>query len=358
MKWFLFLLAALLLSSPPTNQEDGRVVFEKPVHDFGDFKIDDGPKTHTFSFTNKWDKPVVIQRVISSCGCAAPEWTRHPVASGAKGEVIVTFNNDIGPYPFDKSLSVYFAGIQRPYILRIRGVVHRKPVSVAQTHPIVMGPLRLKKQNLDLGQIRQGLTKTDSIEIINTSKRPVFLKAKSNHLNLLVRSSSGRIDPGEKSFLIYTVDSRKEQMWGDVLFHANLIINNKENPLHVVTVKASVKMNPEGLSASDKRNAPIPQMNKSAFNFATTKSGSDIQADFILYNKGKTRLVVYKIDTEHQDIQVQMKQEIAPADHTPITVRIPGHVTRECGEVIYTISLTTNAPSRPTIHVLIYGSIE
>jgi len=65
-------------------------------------QIDDGPKTHTFSFTNKWDKPVVIQRVISSCGCAAPEWTRHPVASGAKGEVIVTFNNDIGPYPFDK----------------------------------------------------------------------------------------------------------------------------------------------------------------------------------------------------------------------------------------------------------------
>jgi hypothetical protein len=342
----------------PAHQKDDKVVFEKTVHDFGDFKIDDGPQTYTFVFTNKWDKPIVIQTVISSCGCAAPEWTRQPVAPGGKGQVTVTFNNDIGPYPFEKSLSVYFAGLQDPYVIRIRGVVHKKPVSIAQTHPIVMGPLRLKKQNFELGQIKQGLVKTDSTEIINTGKQPVFLKAKSHHPNLIITPSPGRLDPGEKGFLMYSIDTRKKEVWGDVLFQADLIINNKENPLHVVTVKGSVKMNPDVLSASEKKNAPVPQMNKSAVNFYTIRKGSEIQADFILSNKGKTPLVIYKTDTGHPDILVDIATEIAPNAQTSIKVQIPGKATRERGDIIYTVSLTTNAPSRPTINLLVYGTIE
>jgi len=358
MKLLLLLLTAVLFQSSPQEQEDNRVVFDKMVHDFGDFTIQDGPKTHTFVFTNKWDKPVIIQSVISSCGCAAPDWTREPVNPGATGNITVTFNNNLGPYPFEKSLSVYLAGFPRPYVLRIRGVVHPKKVSVEQTHPVVMGPVRLRKKDLELGQIRQGMGKTDSVEIINTGKKPVFLKATSDHPNLTIQIPFGRLDPGEKGLIYYNVDTRKQKIWGDATFHARLIINGKEDPRHVLTVKAAIKMNPDELSQAEKAKAPIPQMNKSAVDFSVVAAGSAITENFILFNKGKTPLIIYAIDTSHPEIEVTMNRQVAPGAETPIRVVIPGQATKEPDEVIYTISLTTNAPSRPTVNLLVYGHIK
>ncbi|NLA15693.1 MAG: DUF1573 domain-containing protein [Bacteroidales bacterium] len=360
MKLLLFLFTAVLLQSPTVEQEsnDNRVVFDKTIHDFGDFRIDDGPKSHTFTFTNKWDKPIVIQTVVSSCGCAAPEWTRAPVKPGEKGTIKVTFSNDQGPYPFDKSLAVYIAGFPRPYVLRIRGVVHRKKVSITQTHPVVMGSLRLRRQLLEMGQINQGATKTDSIEIINTGKKPVFLKAISNHPNLVLQLPGTRLDPKERGFIRYTIDTKNKEEWGDVIYHAQLILNDKKDPLHVVTVKASVKMNTAGLTAADKKRAPLPQMSKSAIDFNVASAGSPIRADFVLFNKGKSTLVIYKIDTSHPNIKVTMNQQVLPGSSTPVNVVIPEEAVKDTGEVIYTVSLTTNAPSRPTINLLVYGRIK
>src|SRR5574344_3128026 len=102
MKLIIFLLASCLFQAFPLAQEEGTVTFDKTVHDFGDFGINDGPKTHTFILTNNMAKAIVIQTVISSCGCTVPQWTKEPIPPGSKGTITVTYSNDQGPYPFDK----------------------------------------------------------------------------------------------------------------------------------------------------------------------------------------------------------------------------------------------------------------
>lgn len=358
MKPLILLLASFLLQGTVIAQEDNRVSFDKTIHDFGDFGIDDGPKSHTFIMTNNTDKPVVIQTVISSCGCTAPEWTREPIPPGEKGSITVTYSNDQGPYPFDKMLSVYISGSAKPYVLRVRGVVHQKKFTVKDTHPVVMGQLRLRKKELELGQIRQGTVKTDSVEVINTGKHPIFLKCKSSHVNLSVSAVPSRLNPQEKGIIVYSIDTRKKEEWGNVLYTATVIINDKENPLHVLTVKGSVKMNTSDLTRSDKERAPIPQMDRSAVEFHQTVAGGTIQAGFVLSNKGKSTLVIYKIDNSHPGIRVDMPQEVEPGSKAQVDITIPGTETKIPGEVIYTISLTTNAPSRPTINLLVYGNIK
>jgi hypothetical protein len=358
MKLLFLLLTSILFAVPSLPQEDNQVTFDKTVHDFGDFRIDDGPRSHTFIMINNSDKPVVIQTVISSCGCTVPEWTKEPILPGGKGSISVTFSNDQGPYPFDKMLSVYVTGSANPYVLRVRGVVHRKKFSIEDTHPFAMGPVRLRNKDLELGQIRQGMVKTDSVEIINTGKYPVFLKFNCSHPNLAVSANPSRLNGGEKGVLVYAIDTKNKEDWGNVLYTAHMIINDKKDPLHVLTVKGAVKMNTSGMSRAEKANAPIPQMDRSAYEFKSIKPGSEIAASFRLSNKGKTPLVIYKTDTSHPGIQVETAQEIAPGAEVPVDITIPASETRSPGEMIYTVSLTTNAPSRPTVNILVYGNIN
>lgn len=116
MKILAILLAAVLA---------GPLEYDKTVHDFGEISIKDGPVSCTFTVTNVSDEPVTIFAVVTSCGCTSAEWTRTAIEPGGKGEIKATFSNEDGPYPFDKTLTVYTEA-KKPAILHIKGVVKNK----------------------------------------------------------------------------------------------------------------------------------------------------------------------------------------------------------------------------------------
>lgn len=351
----LYIASFFLCGTPDEAPQKPILQFDKTIHDFGDFKLDDGEKSHTFILTNVSDKPLIIQTVISSCGCTTPEWTKEPILPGKTGQVTATFLNNQGPYPFDKVLSVYISGIVEPYILHIRGVVHQKAFTLNDTHPIVMGNLRLRTKELELGQIKQGLTKSDSVEVVNTGKNPLFLTFKTTDPNLSVAVHPKRLDPGEVGYIVYTVNTLKKEEWGNIIYPIHIITNDKENPLHVLTVKASIKLNTATMSKEQKEAAPIPKLDKSSSEFSARRSGDSVDVKFMLSNKGRSPLHIYKVDTNPEGVEVQIPQSIPAGDNAALFVHIPK--TQGEGEVIYTISLTTNSPSRPTVNVLVYGNL-
>ena len=104
----------------------GRAEFDKTVHDFGTFTEKDGPQTCVFTVTNKGEEPLTILSAISSCGCTGVKWTRTSIAPGESGTVEATYSNEDGPYPFDKTVTVYLSDIKKPVILHLRGNVTKK----------------------------------------------------------------------------------------------------------------------------------------------------------------------------------------------------------------------------------------
>ncbi|MDZ7606384.1 MAG: DUF1573 domain-containing protein [Cyclobacteriaceae bacterium] len=48
---------------------------------------------HIFSFKNTGSGPLVIQNVLSTCGCTAPEWPKEPIDAGAEGKIKIVFNS-------------------------------------------------------------------------------------------------------------------------------------------------------------------------------------------------------------------------------------------------------------------------
>ena len=114
MKLLLILLGVLI---------GGRAEFDRTVHDFGTIGASDGPQTCIFTLTNTSEEPITILSAITSCGCTNVKWTRSTLEKGQKGTIEVTYSNEEGPFPFDKTVTVYLSDIKKPVILHLRGVV-------------------------------------------------------------------------------------------------------------------------------------------------------------------------------------------------------------------------------------------
>ena len=138
----LFAAAALTFAVPADIQAqevaNQGLEFSTRTHNFGKISVSEGPKHCTFEFKNTSGKPIVINNVISSCGCTEPKWPKKPIMPGEEGKIEVTYLNDQGPYPFATSelpshLTVHNWLLAKgsPY----RASLHTHPIElVALTH--------------------------------------------------------------------------------------------------------------------------------------------------------------------------------------------------------------------------------
>lgn len=124
MKQIVFIFMAILLATGMASAQKKAVISaDQTSFEFGTIKEADGKVSHTFQITNKGEMPLVITRVIASCGCTTPEWPKEPIAPGKDAEIKVTFDPAGRPGPFSKTISVYSNGKVGSFILNIRGEV-------------------------------------------------------------------------------------------------------------------------------------------------------------------------------------------------------------------------------------------
>ena len=124
MKQLIFICMAILLATGmATAQQKAVIAATATSHDFGVIKEADGKVSHTFVIKNEGEAPLVVTRVIASCGCTTPEWTKEPIAPGKTGDIKVTYNPAGRSGPFSKSISVYSNGKTGSFLLTIRGEV-------------------------------------------------------------------------------------------------------------------------------------------------------------------------------------------------------------------------------------------
>lgn len=124
MKQLIFILFGIIMATGTVSAQKKAVIASDTItHNFGAISEKAGNVVYTFHVTNKGDAPLVMTRVIASCGCTTPEWSKEPIAPGKKGEVKVTYNPEGRPGPFSKSISVYSNGKDGSFIFTIKGDV-------------------------------------------------------------------------------------------------------------------------------------------------------------------------------------------------------------------------------------------
>ena len=362
---FLFLFARSPLPAQETAyyKEADVIRFDKKVHDFGDVLIAEGPVACIFTFTNIGSQPIVVHNVISSCGCTTPEWTREPVRSGSTGTIQVTFSNDQGPYPFDKTLTVYVgvgsSSLDRPVLLRLRGVAHEKKKDLDEIFATRIGPLGLRKVQTSIGYIDQGVIKSDEIQVANLSRSALEVETASATPGLTVTVTPNPIPARSMARLNYVVDPARMggTFWGKRQYEVTFRLGGKEYP-DKMTVTGVIKDHFGDLTKAQLEQAAVPVIDRSYFEFGQVKKGASITAAFSIRNKGRSPLVIHQIEGQGgaSTVQTALPLTIKPGGKAEVRVRLDTASLDYSGEVIEVLTVITNAPSKPILNLFITGN--
>ena len=95
---------------------------------------------------------------------------------GKTGRISATYSNDEGPYPFDKSITVYMSEPKKPVILKMRGICMAEKVPVSQTYTTTYGPFGLREAYIKCGNLEQGGMKSNSVTVANVSDKPITVE--------------------------------------------------------------------------------------------------------------------------------------------------------------------------------------
>lgn len=90
MKRILSTLAVFIIFIA-TAAAQAVIKFDNTSYNFGKFE-EEKVQTTSFSFTNTGDQPLVVQQVLTACGCTTPSYTKNPVKPGEKGVIKVSYN--------------------------------------------------------------------------------------------------------------------------------------------------------------------------------------------------------------------------------------------------------------------------
>ena len=78
----------------------------------------------TFVFTNTGNKPLIISKITSTCGCTIPKQPEKPIFPGKKGEIKVSYDTK-RPGGFSKSITIFSNAKNARKVIRIKGFVNK-----------------------------------------------------------------------------------------------------------------------------------------------------------------------------------------------------------------------------------------
>lgn len=125
--YYIIAIAAMLIScggNDKTISKEALIEFKDSTYNFGEVKQSEGSVSHTFTFHNIGQQPLVIQKVETSCHCTIVEYSKEPVRTGKKGKLKVIFDAKGSlPVNFHKTITIYSNSSQGTTELNINGRV-------------------------------------------------------------------------------------------------------------------------------------------------------------------------------------------------------------------------------------------
>lgn len=362
---FLMVIAAALLCASPCIicAQESRPVsevisFDDKIHDFGDVLIGDGPVSHTFRFRNVGNTDMTVLNVISSCGCTTPVWPTEPIAPGGEGEISVTFTNDQGPYPFDKTLTVYVSGAARPEILHIRGVAYDKFPKLEERFPQRLGRLGFRNFTMSIGHVAKGTTRTDRVRFANLSDRPLKVEAVETDPGLSATVQPNPVPPHEVAYLVCTVDSRKVgDKWGKTPLKMKLAVEGRTYPAPF-TVLAYIRDDFSHMSAEQIAAAGVPEPVIAYAEIGEVAAGTKVDFSYTIRNTGKGPLLLRKVDWESDGISDLNHYPIRVKPGAQVELRFRLDTAGREGDVLDVLTLLTDSPDKTVVNLFISGYIK
>jgi len=360
MKRYITELVMLLAFSSllTTASGKGKVTFDVSVHDFGAILEKGGNVSHTFSFTNTGDEPVILNDVVSSCGCTTPQWTKNPVLPGQKGSVTATFNPLGRPGTVNKSLAVKSNADPDIATLLITGEVVERALSLDEEYPVAIGKnLRLKSSDIAFARLAKNEAKTTSLAIYNSGTEPIQLTFDKLPEHLSIKVEPATILPQQKAAITCTYQAAKKSDWGFTTDIIKLKVSGKKSANGKLKLSATILDDFSKMTSQEQAKAPYPQFKTTSQAFNNTLKGALINTSFVLTNSGQSSMTIRKVSSENAAVSASSSKTIVkPGESVEVKVTV-NTATFDVGAFAAPVSVYTNSPRNPQVNLMVTGSI-
>ncbi|ADV43279.1 DUF1573 domain-containing protein [Bacteroides helcogenes] len=344
----LYTLAAVALAAVAQS----RFTSNTEMYSFGQIEWKQ-PVTAQYTITNTGDQPLVLTEVEPDCACSVAQWTKSPIAPGAKGVVNVTFDAEALGH-FQKSVAIHTNAQPHLVYLKFNGEVVRAIKDFTRTHPYLIGQIRIDKNSLDFPDMQHGEHPTMHIGVVNLSERPYEPVLMHLPPYLQMEAKPNVLQKGEKGIITLTLNSEKLTDLG--LTQASVYLarfaGDKVGDENEIPVSAVLLPDFSGMTATEKANAPVIDLSAKEIDMSDVLAKkSKARQDIAITNKGHAPLQINKLQVFHPAVGVNLKKSVLqPGESTRLRVTVEkkniGKKRRHLRLLII-----TNDPMQPKVEI-------
>ena len=357
MKKTILSLVAALAGAAAALASGPEATFLETTHDFGAFDENDGIVKCTFTYVNTGDEPLSIVASRATCGCTSSSYTKTPVEPGDTGYVEVTYNPTGRPGRFGKKVYVDFNTDTPRKTLVIKGVVIGSSNTLRGRYPIDAGPLKLRSDNVLLGEVTRGKSKSAFFEVYNATADTITPEWTYVPRGVKISALQPDIAPGEQT--VYTLYFVPEgNMYG--IYTDSLMLSAAPglDPVKV-NVIAIVDEDFSRMSPDQRRNAPVIEVDSPTLDFGELDpNGGPVTRNFTFRNVGKSTMEVRRVYTTDPGITVTTTSSKVKKGHDAVVtvtvdpLAIPSEILNG------RISIIVNDPRNPNTVVRAVGTVR
>ena len=288
--------------------ECGNVLYEQPV-------------TVRFSLRNKGND-LQINDVRTSCGCAKAEYPKGLIAKGDSFAISMTYNaRQLGH--FEKEAAIYSNASDKPFYLKMRGVVVDKLVDFAGKYDFTIGSVRTDRNDIEFDDVNLGDRPVQKIHFVNSGSTDVSPTVMHLPDYLSATVSPTTVAPGRAGVVTLTLNSQKLRDYGLTqssvylgMFKGDNVSDDKE-----ISVSAVLLPDFKNMSETQKLNSPVLRLSAETLNLGSFDDKDSKSGVITIENHGKSRLVISSMQMFTSGLRVRLnKSRLEPGESAKLKI--------------------------------------
>ncbi len=297
------------------NAQAQKIKVETPVVDLGQVQFYN-PTRATFELKNVGKKPLLIDKVDTSCGCAEAEFPQSPVEAGESFAISVLYDARMMGH-FHKIIDVYSNASAEPVSMDLRGVVVETVEEYVGDFPFQLGALTTDCNTISFKDIHLGETLQQRFHIYNPTSQAVKPQVMHLPAYLTAEISPTSVAPNHSAEVTITLDSRFMHDYG----YKETLIYVGANPGERVSsdkkIEVGVTLLPAVKELTPELQALAPGISLSATEVVLPIADRKKKTAVIdIQNTGKTALEILNLQILSEGINVSLNKTTLEAGET------------------------------------------
>ncbi|MCC5939165.1 MAG: DUF1573 domain-containing protein [Lunatimonas sp.] len=354
-------LCLWIFSLPASSQNIDQPLLEwetKSIN-LGSILEEQGTVTAQYTFTNRSGRKLIIEEIMTDCGCTTADYTQDTLANEEKGQITVAFDPRSRGGSFSKSILVKVDDDPNMDTLVLEGFNVPFPTEAAKAYPIEKAGLGFRLPVIHMGNVYTNEPKVKQLDFFNFRDYPIQL---SQIQDALPKHIQVRLNPAvvtAKTRGILEVSYSGEELGDLGFFEEDIQFTVLSDEKEALTFKliANVFEYFAPTPLSEINQVPRLEIREMEVDLAKIDSKVPISRMITLQNKGQQDLHIRKVTANCDCVSILIPtNSISPGGRTDITVTFDPKDRK--GIDHKAITIFSNDPVQPAQTVMVKSRIN